>query len=225
MFRVKSNTGSSNPFNASYLYANNTNSNNKAKRETPTTTVINFHQRVQKVEKTQGRVTPPSLTGRITPLSNSYKISSVHLLGSNDKPGSVNSNSQASSVEKQPVSSVKKETTKYTSIVSTATSSPSLQTPTDSKYSNKHPPFGRLKCKNSVYELPKTLEQLRPHLPDNPIEVRSRADSLYEGSDPSSVKQEENVLSPCSVFGDDENEVKPDGILHGSVALVTGEFY
>lgn len=217
---MKSNAGSNNPFNASYLYASNNNNNtNKAKREVPATSLANFHQRAQKVEKAKVSSTP-SLTGRITPLSNSYKISSVHFLGSNDKPASANSTSQVTCGDKQSTSLTQTEANSQ-SIVSTSSALPFLCTTTNSKDSRLHT-REILKHRQSVYELPITFNQLRPSLPENPLEVRysSGAGSVCENNGPSSVKLEDNILSPCSVFGDDENETKPDGIPHGFVLLI-----
>lgn len=210
---------SNNPFNAGYLYTNNNNNNsttttatttnthNKVKREsTAATSLVNFHERVQKVEKHQGRTTPLlTLTGRITPLSNSYKVLSVHLVGSNDKPGSANSSTQAASnVDKNSISSsVKKET--CSSVASTGSADfPFLSCSANNKDS-KQLPFERPKSKQQFYHLPKALDQVRPHLPGNPLEVRSRNGSSYETSNhPSPLKHEDDIPTPCSVFGDDD---------------------
>ena len=188
-----------NPFNASYLYANSTNSQAKAKKEPALCPQTNFHQRPVKIEKSQGRLTP-LLTGRVTPLCvNSYKAPS-----NVENPASVKSvKSSLKDAEEQnqqpPISAIKIEAKTADKITTMASSSLPPISQID-KISNSFQ-LQRLKeDQKTIYSIPKSSKFSRPTLETGVLEIRTSI-TQFENS---RLKNEEELISPNSVFHDHE---------------------
>ena len=191
-----------NPFNASYLYATNS-SQAKAKKEPAFCPQTNFHQRPIKIEKAQGRLTP-LLTGRVTPsLNNSYKTPQSN----HERPASVGSNNASKNVEQQkqqqqnPAMSVVKVEEKTVDELATTAASSLLPLSQIDKTSNS---FLWKKVKEqsikAIYSIPKSFKFSRPTLETGVLEIRTSVIPLENLM----VKNEEELLSPNSVFHDHE---------------------
>lgn len=189
-----------NPFNASYLYANSTNSSQaKTKKEPALCPQTNFHQRPVKIEKSQGRLTP-LLTGRVTPLCvNSYKAPS-----NVENPASVKSiKGFSKDLEEQnqqpPISAIKVETKTADKTTTTASSSlPSLAQ--IDKISNSFQLRRLKKDYKQIYSIPKSSKFSRPTLETGVLEIRTSITQFENVR----LKNEEELISPNSVFHDHE---------------------
>ena len=188
-----------NPFNASYLYANSANSSQaKAKKEPALCPQTNFHQRPVKIEKSQGRLTP-LLTGRVTPLCNSYKAPSNMENPASVKSIKSSSNDVVEQNQQPPISAIIVEAKIANKITTVASSTLPPLSQVD-KSSNSFRQRRLKEEQKPIYSIPKSSKFSRPTLETGVLEIRTSVAEFGSVK----IKNEEELISPNSVFHDHE---------------------